>query len=339
MDLTAGLSSLQFDIGVGSKHQSLITLVEKSFLLLLNSCANCIFFCRLLFSVRQKEGETTNRLPAHRIHLALCESLHVGIIGGGNLGKQLAHCLIDHTELKTQDIRVSTRRPDTLRELQELGVHCTFDNAGLATWAHILILCCLPSQLPNICQQVRKHLKKTSIVYSLVSGVPLPRLKQMLTHSNIVKPDYKWKAGEGEWVSSKKISIAAALKDVTFIESTIPGNTLNGGIEMASNFLVTSMYAAINLCSSQGLSHKQSVAVLNFIIQQNSHSIHLSTKSFVSQEFISSLSEESPFPWFDLCAVQMKETPFSEYLKMSSWLQKRFEELYRTTFGFPLKQP
>ena len=38
----------------------------------------------------------------------------IGIIGCGRLGSQLAHCLLTFGEIPPQDLRISTRRPETL---------------------------------------------------------------------------------------------------------------------------------------------------------------------------------------------------------------------------------
>ncbi|OCT68190.1 NADP-dependent oxidoreductase domain-containing protein 1 [Xenopus laevis] len=338
-DLTAGLSSLQFEAGVEHKHESLLPLVERSHVLMLNACAHCVFFCRLLFSCRQKEGGTGNPFAAHRIPWSSrCESLRVGIIGGGHLGKQIAKCLIDLGVIRAEDIRISTRRPETLLDLQELGVHCSYDNVGLATWAQVLFLCCLPSQLPSICKEIRDHLKKACIVYSLVSAVPLPRLKQLLCHSSIIRPEYKCETKDGAPDRRKRSTIMADLKDLSIVNSTNPGN-IQKGVCVLNRFIETSMYAALNMCSLQGLSSKEALTFLNALIPPTEPldltSSHLTPEAFVSPKYLSSLSDENPFPWFDLCTVQSKETPFSEYLTRSLWLRTGLEKLYFAAFKTP----
>ncbi|MEE6518453.1 hypothetical protein FKM82_029449 [Ascaphus truei] len=182
-DLTANLSSLQFERGVGFRHERFLHLGQRSHALTLSTCAHCVFFCKLLCSARQQEDRMCSLLAAPRIPQASCrEGLRVGIVGGGHLGKQLARCLVELSGLQAQDIRISTRRPETLRELQQLGVDCFYNNAGLATWAHVLFLCCLPSQLPSVCAEIQAHLGEACIVYSLVSAAPLPRYHGDIHH-------------------------------------------------------------------------------------------------------------------------------------------------------------
>ncbi|KAM4690243.1 NADP-dependent oxidoreductase domain-containing protein 1 [Rhinophrynus dorsalis] len=340
-DLTAGLSSLQFGCGVENRYQRFLPLKKRSRLLTLNCCAHCVFFCKFLQCVRNQQVEGSCSLStAPRITRASRhDSLRVGIIGGGHLGKQLACCLLDLSDVRAENIHISTRRPETLRELQDLGVHCFYDNAALTAWAHVVFLCCLPSQLPIICAEIREHLRDTCIVYSLVSAVPLSRLKQLLSHSGVIRPEYRCDGGEQGQDRGNKGTITADLRNALILKTTNLGNPLRGGVYVVSRLLETSVYAALNTCTINGLSHKQSLNILNSIIHQTetkgniSHGFLLGNQSFVSQEFASSLSEDSSFPLFDLCKVQMKETPFSQHLARSPWLQERFVELYYTCFG------
>lgn len=40
--------------------------------------------------------------------------MKVGILGCGRLGSQLAHCLLTYGGVRPKDLKVSTRRPETL---------------------------------------------------------------------------------------------------------------------------------------------------------------------------------------------------------------------------------
>ena len=60
-------------------------------------------------------------------------------------------------------------------EFQKLGIQCFYHNPYLVDWANVLFLCCLPSQLPNICLEIQTHLEKGCIVYSFVAAVPIAR--------------------------------------------------------------------------------------------------------------------------------------------------------------------
>lgn len=62
-----------------------------------------------------------------------------------------------------------------LDEFQKLGIQCFYRNHCLASWANVIFLCCLPSQLPNICLEIQRRLQKGCIVYSFAAAVPIAR--------------------------------------------------------------------------------------------------------------------------------------------------------------------
>nr|KAF6486219.1 NADP dependent oxidoreductase domain containing 1 [Rousettus aegyptiacus] len=59
-------------------------------------------------------------------------------------------------------------------------------------------------------------------------------------------------------------------------------------------------------------------------------------QDFVSEVYANNLSQERPFPWFDLTAVQLRETPFSQRLLTSTVLQDHLTHRYCDLFGISL---
>ncbi|KAM4662156.1 NADP-dependent oxidoreductase domain-containing protein 1 [Discoglossus pictus] len=294
----------------------------------------------MLLYVRHPKEQWCSLLSAPRtLQTTNSEHLRVGIIGGGHLGKQLALCLRDLSGLQAHDIRISTRRPETLRELQQLGVQCIYNNVELTVWAQVLFLCCLPSQLPSVCADIRNQLRDDSIVYSLVSAVPLSRLKQLLSHRNIVRPDFHYEIKDVKHDWEKKGPIAACLRDASVLTAMISTGPQQGGVHIVGRWIESAVYAALNMCRVQGLSHQQSLNVLNTLIQKTVTREEdtcypiLRKEDFVTQDISSALSEDSPFPWFDLSSVQVKETTFSQNLENVPRIRECFEQLYLAAFG------
>ncbi|XP_016876458.1 NADP-dependent oxidoreductase domain-containing protein 1 isoform X3 [Homo sapiens] len=220
MDMLQDLESLQFEYGVPEEDRIWLYLQGRSRGLMIEACAHATFFCKLLYNLRASlnKNQSSRHLSIGSLNSATPEEFKVGIIGGGHLGKQLAGTLLQLGPIPAESLRISTRRPETLGELQKLGIKCFYHNADLVSWADVIFLCCLPSQLPNICVEIYTSLEKASIVYSFVAAIPLPR----------------------------------------------------------------------------------------------------------------------PFPWFDLTAVQLKETPFSQHLSSSPVLQDHLTHLYCASFGISL---
>ncbi|XP_072284519.1 NADP-dependent oxidoreductase domain-containing protein 1 isoform X2 [Pyxicephalus adspersus] len=214
MEITAGLRSLQFESGVAVQHQDLVKLRRRGGNLAAHACAHSVFFCQLLLQTRK----ALQAIP----HITW-QGFHVGVIGAGHLGKQLVHCLLDLTDLRADDISVSTRRPETLRELRDRGVRCFYDNVKLVRGAHMVFLCCLPSQLPAVCAEIRGQLSEGCVVYSLVSAVPLSRLMGLLSHSNVIRPEYKCDPRDDQPMCHQHNSLTERLKDGPLVRATIPG--------------------------------------------------------------------------------------------------------------------
>jgi len=71
---------------------------------------------RLFFSRQLKRSLRSPNKRSKRIlnDPSLRDPLKVGILGCGRLGSQLTHCLITFGNIDPEDIKISTRRPETL---------------------------------------------------------------------------------------------------------------------------------------------------------------------------------------------------------------------------------
>ncbi|KAM6255880.1 NADP-dependent oxidoreductase domain-containing protein 1 [Spheniscus humboldti] len=138
--------------------------------------------------VSARQSRTEKRLPTS---LGDCHILKVGIIGiigGGYLGKQLAQALLTLSWAPHPSSCVSTRRPESLADLQKQGLACFYDNTQLVAWADVASLCCLQSHVPSICFVIRPAIQKPSVVYSLVTTIPLLRTLKPHDPTRAVRP-------------------------------------------------------------------------------------------------------------------------------------------------------
>uniref|UniRef100_A0A2K5DIK7 NADP dependent oxidoreductase domain containing 1 n=1 Tax=Aotus nancymaae TaxID=37293 RepID=A0A2K5DIK7_AOTNA len=317
MDKLKDLESLQFEYGVPEEDRIWLYLQGRSRGLMIEACAHATFFCKLLYNLRASlnENQNSRQLSIVSLNAATTEELKVGIIGGGHLGKQLAHTLLH--------LRISTRRPETLGELLKLKIKCFYQNANLVSWADVIFLCCLPSQLPC--------LGFTS------------RLKLLLSHTNILRPQYRY--GEDSvnvWGADKEI--IAALQDPTILQATCPYSPA-GGIILNIKWLEGVFYAVLNICTTRNMAHSQVLQLLSDLFlsthfedcgKDAASCPKFQLTGFVSKAYGKNLSQERAFPWFDLTAVQLKETPFSQHLSSSPLLQDHLIHLYCDSFGISL---
>nr|XP_034963914.1 NADP-dependent oxidoreductase domain-containing protein 1 [Zootoca vivipara] len=316
-DIMVNLKTFQPEYGAGI-HEPLMSLRCRAKGLTVTACAHAFLFCRLLQATRQKrEGDS--------------QGLKLGIIGGGHIGKQLARTMLHLGGMSGKNIHISTRRPETLGEFETLGVTCFYDNRKLVGWAHAVFLCCLPSHLPHICAEIQDALTKCCIVYSLVTAIPLPRLKQLLSSNNILRPQYKFvESGLFQmWEASR--TVVEALKDPAVIQATCPCNP-NAEIVVNTKWLAAVFYAALNSCTWQSVPYMRALVFLNeacFPVKASTTSLdnrpespELVCENFINQAFASTLQYNDTFPLFDLTAVQQRDSPFSQFLESTTSFQK-----------------
>ncbi|XP_053881283.1 NADP-dependent oxidoreductase domain-containing protein 1 isoform X3 [Malaclemys terrapin pileata] len=319
-DIMVNLKSFQSEHAVEESEQPLLCLRSRCKGLMVNACAHAVFFCKLLHAVRQKASGKVSLISSKESMGS--EGLKVGIIGGGHIGKQLARALLELSDISAQNIHISTRRPETLSEFQQLGVDCFYDNGQLVAWADIVFLCCLPSHLQHICSGIQAALREPCIVYSLVTAVPLPRLKQLLSYSAILRPQYHCTSRNLENMWGTNGTIIAALQDPIVIQATCPCSPKER-IAVTGKWLEAVFYAALNSCMWRHLPHQHALKLLNDVCFPEHCPICTEQKT----------SCPRTFPWFDLTTVQMKESPFSQLLARSVLLQNHLTFLYCTSFG------
>nr|XP_058148962.1 NADP-dependent oxidoreductase domain-containing protein 1 isoform X2 [Dasypus novemcinctus] len=265
MDMLKDLESLQFEYGVPEESRTWLFLQGRFRGLMIKACAHATFFCKLFYVLRQSlyENQTSASLSPGSSFSATpaSEPLKVGIIGGGHLGKQLAQVLLRFVPLPAESLRISTRRPEALDEFQKVGVQCFYHNTSLVKWADVIFLCCLPSQLPNICLEIQTSLKKTCTVFSFIAAVPIARLKLLLNHTNILRPQYQC-ANDfvNIWGTDKEIT--AALRDPAILQATCPYSPA-GGITLNIKLLEGIFYAALNICTEKSMYHSHALQVLS----------------------------------------------------------------------------
>uniref|UniRef100_A0A8C5SPZ3 NADP-dependent oxidoreductase domain-containing protein 1 n=1 Tax=Laticauda laticaudata TaxID=8630 RepID=A0A8C5SPZ3_LATLA len=222
-NIMANLKTFQPEYGIGT-NEPLFRLRSCAKGLMVNACAHALFFCKLLNATKQKEGNCGD-VPAGSQASKDNQTLKIGIIGGGHLGKQLARTLLHLGAISGKNIQISTRRPETLLEFHKLGVECIYNNKQLISWADVAFLCCLPCHLPHICSEIHDSLKNSCIIYSLVTAIPLNRLKQLMSSCSILRPQYKCSENSSFSIWEANRTVLEALKDTTVMQATCPCNS------------------------------------------------------------------------------------------------------------------
>ncbi|MDE3211592.1 MAG: pyrroline-5-carboxylate reductase, partial [Bacteroidota bacterium] len=104
----------------------------------------------------------------------------IAIIGGGNLGTAIAEGLLKSKFSKPGDITITKRRIATLQALKDRGVKVNSNNAEAVRQSEIVILSIKPYQVSDVLQEVRKELTTRHILVSVVTGVLIKEMEEIV---------------------------------------------------------------------------------------------------------------------------------------------------------------
>ncbi|KAM4723456.1 LOW QUALITY PROTEIN: NADP-dependent oxidoreductase domain-containing protein 1 [Anableps anableps] len=320
VSMASGFTGLRFSAGLTDDEKKLHFLRGRFAGLTFCGCAHAVFVCELVHSLRCIIGSRT----AAKVSSASGEhgDLCVGILGLGNLGKQLLLCLLKKTSIKPTQIKISTRNPESAEECVPPGVECFFDNRCLAAWADVLFLCCLPSHLHRICADLHSHLPKHCLVYSFTTAVPVTSIAKSLGHNFVLKPQYQLEACDTLDLWLHRSHLTAALSNPTLIEASCP-LTMKGGITLHLNWICGVLCSLLNICTSACLGSSEALSLINSLFADKwMNNEPLNPQSFITSVCGSILKPNESFPWISLIDAQTKETPLLHFVMNSKSVQQ-----------------
>ncbi|XP_072031750.1 NADP-dependent oxidoreductase domain-containing protein 1-like [Amphiura filiformis] len=333
-DITKDLPSLQFENALTEEEVSYIDLRARSHAITVSACAQATYLAAILNEARQKVLELKSPQQSKTSKFLQDapprDPINVGIIGCGRMGLHLANCLLTYADVQPQELHISTRRPELLTSLQQKGVSCYYDNIKLATSVHLLFLCVLPSQLPTVATDICGRIPAHCIVYSLLSSVPIPRLRQVIKCPNIIKPEFEFRPENSHlpWDCTQDVCIA--LENQQQVEITCPLNLIKDEslINTKEKWAEMVLYSFVNAGLRIGLDREQIVTLVNLVILGQSEAREYEVK-ITSFDFT---KRSDMFPIFDLTAVAANETPLTKTITQNEEIRKQFIKKYKSVF-------
>jgi pyrroline-5-carboxylate reductase len=99
-------------------------------------------------------------------------SRRVAFLGGGKMGEALIAGLIRSGGRSADEIIVTARRDERVRELAgKYGVAATLDNAEAVRFASVVVLMTKPQDIDVLLSQVREHVTQQHLVVSFAAGI------------------------------------------------------------------------------------------------------------------------------------------------------------------------
>ncbi|KAK2169669.1 hypothetical protein LSH36_8g13001 [Paralvinella palmiformis] len=318
-DITNNLTSLQFESALTEEEKSVIHLRRRSHAHTVTVCAQATYFVSILNEARQIGVHLKNPKVRRASRLVqddpTRDCINIGIIGCGRLGSHLAHCFLTFAEVSSECLFISTRRPETL------DVECVSDNADVASHVNILFLCVLPSQFTTVAEEIRGHIMKGCIVYSLVSAVSIPRLKQLLGYNNIIHPEIEFSEIEAPWDYTMDITGAFCKREILEQTCPITWKKQDCVLWTSEKFAEQLIYSLVNICTQLKLSRTDTVDIVNAVVL--GHSTESPLQVIIEQDDITKYGkgDNTEFPFFDLSTTLNRDTPITKKLQMSALRQ------------------
>lgn len=105
---------------------------------------------------------------------------NITIIGGGNLGRAIAEGLLSGDLIKPENITVTRRKIHLLDDLKEKGIITTDNNIEAVKGAKVVIVAVKPNKIAFILDEIRNVLKPRTILISVVTGVKLREIQNLV---------------------------------------------------------------------------------------------------------------------------------------------------------------
>jgi pyrroline-5-carboxylate reductase len=105
----------------------------------------------------------------------------IGFLGGGNMAEALIRGLLHSHSVDAAQIRASDVKEERLAVLREkYGVETTVENAGIASWADVLVIAVKPQIVDRILAPLGAGLGKGDLVISIAAGIPIEAIEARL---------------------------------------------------------------------------------------------------------------------------------------------------------------
>ena len=106
----------------------------------------------------------------------------ISIIGGGNLGRAIAEGLLTGQLITPENITVTRRRLELIDDLKKKGLKTTSDNCDAVKSATVVIVAVKPKKMIGILEEIRDTLSDDAILISVVTGIKLIEIQNVLTN-------------------------------------------------------------------------------------------------------------------------------------------------------------
>lgn len=106
--------------------------------------------------------------------------MKLGLIGAGNMASAILGGILKTNEVPKENIWMSDRDTDKLREKEALGIHVTQDNRLLLKECDVCIFAVKPQVLPAVLGEVAELPLHGKLLVSIAAGIRISSIKEMI---------------------------------------------------------------------------------------------------------------------------------------------------------------
>lgn len=134
----------------------------------------------------------------------------ITIIGTGNMGKAIAHGLLQKKAIQSKNLILTDASNEKLKEFKKLGVLIESNNKKACEKSDIIILAIKPQTLKSVLEEIKESAQESQLVVSIAAGVAISSIKEVLGKKQPivrVMPNLCAQVGESMsgWVKSKEV--------------------------------------------------------------------------------------------------------------------------------------
>ena len=137
---------------------------------------------------------------------------HITIVGGGVMGETIIASLILARLTAPKNIAVVEHNPQRARHLAKLYHSKAISSYKNLSVADVIILAVKPQDANAMCEQLRPHLKPTTLIISIMAGISLAKLTRLLRHKRIIRSmpntPARVRCGMTVWLATKQVTSA-----------------------------------------------------------------------------------------------------------------------------------
>lgn len=338
-DVTNDLKTLNFENGLNEYEERYKILRARHHCMTVISVAHATFLVSLVNKVRQiiaeKKYHVNEKTMEFYNKTKSRDPIKVGLIGCGRLGKQIVSSLLYFADVRTDEIIVSTRQPESLDNLQQAGIKCICNNRQLVQESDIVFLCFSPSSLVSVVDDIQGHIPQSTLIFSFLAAVYLDRLKSMLKFDQItrIKLQILHKNINCSWMIGNDVITSLLDDDVVELCCPTSSQTDKMIITPPTKTIEVSSYYIINMLMEMKIKPKEILDLLNQALFSDGKENNLAWNDLLFEDQLTFYEENGYPPQFNISNITSNRTPLTTMIQSDEYFREHFNRLFLSTFS------